>query len=78
MVIENMNLSSDRNRATLLWSNDTDLDFCHLSVYTLSAGRIQVRINPLHPYPCHRRLNGAVLWTRPEQPRPLVTAGVAQ
>ena len=37
MVLENMNLSSDRNRVTLLWSNDTDLDFCHLSVYTMSA-----------------------------------------
>ena len=37
MVLENMNLSSDRNRVTLLWSNNTDLDFCHLSVYTLSA-----------------------------------------
>jgi hypothetical protein len=32
MILENINLSSDNNRATLLWSNDTDLDFCHLSV----------------------------------------------
>jgi hypothetical protein len=28
MVIENINLSSDRNRVTLLWSNDTDLQAC--------------------------------------------------
>jgi hypothetical protein len=38
MVLENVNLSSDRNWVTLLWSNDKDLDFCHLSViYTVSS-----------------------------------------
>jgi hypothetical protein len=36
MVIENTHLSSDRNRVTLLWSNDADLDFCH-RLYTMSA-----------------------------------------
>ena len=32
MVLENINLSSDRNRATVTVSNGTDVDFCHQSV----------------------------------------------
>jgi hypothetical protein len=41
--------------------------------------RIQVRIDPPHPLVCRkRRLNGAVLWMRPEKPRSRVTAGVAR
>jgi hypothetical protein len=38
MVLENINLSSDRNRATLSWSNDKDLDFCqHLVIYAIKV-----------------------------------------
>ena len=38
MVLENINLSSDRNRATVTVSNGTDVDFCHQSViYTDSS-----------------------------------------
>jgi hypothetical protein len=41
--------------------------------------RIRVRIDPPHPLVCSkRRLNGAVLWMRPEKPRSRVTAGVAR
>jgi hypothetical protein len=41
--------------------------------------RIQVRIHPSHPLVCRkRRLNGTVLWMRPEKPRSRVTAGVAR
>jgi hypothetical protein len=41
--------------------------------------RIRVRIDPPHPHACRkRRLNGAVLWMRPEKPRPPVTVGVAR
>jgi hypothetical protein len=41
--------------------------------------RIRVRIDPSHPLVCRkRRLNGAVLRTRPEKPRSRATACVAQ
>jgi hypothetical protein len=40
--------------------------------------RIRVRIGPPHPHACRkRRLNGAVLWMRPETPRSRITAGLA-
>jgi hypothetical protein len=46
---------------------------------TLWPVRIRVRIDSPHPFVCcKRRLNGAVLWMRPEKPRPHVTAGVAR
>jgi hypothetical protein len=32
MVLENINLSEDKIGRPSLWSNDTDLDFCHQSV----------------------------------------------
>jgi hypothetical protein len=41
--------------------------------------KIRVRIGPPHPLVCcKRRLNGAVLRMRPENPRSRVTAGVAR
>jgi hypothetical protein len=37
-MLENINLSSDTNRATVVVANDADLDFCHQSViYTVSS-----------------------------------------
>jgi hypothetical protein len=32
MVLQNVNLSEDIIGRPLLWSNDTDMDFCHQSV----------------------------------------------
>jgi hypothetical protein len=41
--------------------------------------RIRVRIDSPHPLVCRkRRLNGVVLWMRPEKPRPHVTVCVAR
>jgi hypothetical protein len=41
--------------------------------------RIRVRIDPPHPLVCRKkRLNGEVLWMRPEKPRSRVTKGVAR
>jgi hypothetical protein len=38
MVLENVNLSSDRICRPQLWSNETDSDFCHqLPTYTVSS-----------------------------------------
>jgi hypothetical protein len=46
-----------------------------LPIYT--PIRIRVRIDPPHPFVCHKRwLNGTVLWIRLEKQRPCDTAGV--
>jgi hypothetical protein len=64
--------------------------FCLFYMYTPSIDnislilrwlpvKIRVRIDPPHFLVCRkRRLNGAVLRTRPEKPRSRVTAGVAR
>jgi hypothetical protein len=49
------------------------------SFITNSPVRIRVRIGPQHPHVSRkRRLNGVVLWMRPEKPRSRVTVGVAR
>jgi hypothetical protein len=38
MVLQNVNLSEDKKRPLQLWSNDTDVGFCHQSViYDVSS-----------------------------------------
>jgi hypothetical protein len=49
-----------------------------LQIFISRAVRIQIRIDPPHPFLCRkRRQNGPVLRIRPEKkPKPCVTAGV--
>jgi ubiquinone biosynthesis protein COQ9 len=46
MVLENVNLSSDKIWRTPLWSNETDSDFYHQTLtYAVSAVYIQPNVN---------------------------------
>jgi hypothetical protein len=53
LVLENINLSSDRIRRPPLWSNEKDFDFCHqMLIYAVSSVYFNMLITYFPSYQC--------------------------